>query len=324
MTAPADAAGIEANLRSLVGLGTPDRCTVTSATRRSPPGGAFSRRWRRSTRSSSCSRTSTVLTAGSWTSSSTSLEWARDVRILIICTARTAALAEARPDWGRNALGVRRELPTTIELWPLSRQETGRLVAMLAGRGIRKETKTAIVGAASGNPLYAVEYRSDARRPSGRGARRPGDGPGDHRVAARLALGEGQGTSPGRGGGRSGCVARGAGRDRRSVQGVRRPTPPGARPQGVPDPRPTILGRRRARVQVPPRTRPGRCVRADPSRPAWRDSPADGRVARSAESRSNERSGRDAGSPLSLGIRACACRGRRYRGAQRPCATLPP
>ena len=29
---------------------------------------------------------------------------------------------------------------------------------MLAGRGIPKETKTAIVGAASGNPLYAVEY----------------------------------------------------------------------------------------------------------------------------------------------------------------------
>ena len=41
---------------------------------------------------------------------------------------------------------------------PLSRQETGQLVSTLVGHGIRKETKKEIVGAASGNPLYAVEY----------------------------------------------------------------------------------------------------------------------------------------------------------------------
>lgn len=155
--APADAAGLEAQLRSLVGLDTPE----VHGDRRHA---AFAA-WRRFLEAVAQEHPLVLVfedihcaDGGLLDFIEYLLEWARDVRIFIICTARTAALAEARPDWGRNALGVRRELPTTIELWPLSRQETGRLVAMLAGGGIPKETRTAIVGAASGNPLYAVEY----------------------------------------------------------------------------------------------------------------------------------------------------------------------
>ena len=158
VSAPADAAGIEAHLRSLVGLGTPAQ--VHGDQRQA----AFAA-WRRFLEAVAQEHTLVLVFEDIHCADGGLLDfieylvaWARNVRILVICTARTGALAETRPGWGEKALGAERELPTTIELWPLSRQETGRLVAMLAGRGIRKETKTAIVGAASGNPLYAVEY----------------------------------------------------------------------------------------------------------------------------------------------------------------------
>ena len=193
---------------------------MISVTRRSPPGGAFSKPWPASTRSSSCSRTSTVLTAGSSTSSSTCSNGLGTYGF------SSSAPHEPRRSPRRDRAGagapsgVKRELPTTIELWPLSRQEAGRLVAHARGARDRKETKTAIVGAASGNPLYAVEYVRMLEDRPGEELGLPGDGPGDHRVASRLALGQGQGTSSGRGGGRPGRVARGAGRDRRTLQGV--------------------------------------------------------------------------------------------------------
>jgi tetratricopeptide (TPR) repeat protein len=72
------------------------------------------------------------------------------VGLLVICTARPE-LVQERPGWGDKENG------TTFVPLPLSKEETGELVTELAGDAISTETATAIVGAASGNPLYAVE-----------------------------------------------------------------------------------------------------------------------------------------------------------------------
>ena len=157
LSEPADAAWIETHLRSLVGLGTPEQAHGDQRQ------AAFAA-WRRFLEAVAQEHTLVLVfedihcaDGGLLDFIEYLLAWARNVRILVICTARPEALADTRPGWGESELGAG-ELPTTIELGPLSRQETGRLVAKLAGRGIRKGTKTAIVGAASGNPLYAVEY----------------------------------------------------------------------------------------------------------------------------------------------------------------------
>ena len=80
------------------------------------------------------------------------LDWARDVRILVVCTARPE-LADARPGWGEE-----RTSATTVVLDPLSEDETRELVAELAPRALPSEATEKIVTAASGNPLYAVEF----------------------------------------------------------------------------------------------------------------------------------------------------------------------
>ncbi len=80
------------------------------------------------------------------------LDWARDVRILVVCTARPE-LADARPGWGEE-----RTSATTVVLDPLSENETRELVAELAPGALPSEATEKIVTAASGNPLYAVEF----------------------------------------------------------------------------------------------------------------------------------------------------------------------
>jgi class 3 adenylate cyclase/tetratricopeptide (TPR) repeat protein len=80
------------------------------------------------------------------------LDWGRDAPILVICTARPE-LAETRPEWG---LG--RESATTLALAPLSEDEIAEVVATRAPGALPRQVKEKIVAAASGNPLYAVEY----------------------------------------------------------------------------------------------------------------------------------------------------------------------
>ncbi len=79
------------------------------------------------------------------------LEWVRSSPLLILATARPELLAH-RPDWGTGPSAE------TILLSPLSDQETADLVNVLADEVVPEATVEAIVGAASGNPLYAVEF----------------------------------------------------------------------------------------------------------------------------------------------------------------------
>jgi predicted ATPase/class 3 adenylate cyclase len=81
------------------------------------------------------------------------VDWASDVPILVVCTARPELL-ERRPGWGggkRSAL--------TVSLSPLSDADIERLMgALLAERPVPKGQVQALLGRAGGNPLYAEEY----------------------------------------------------------------------------------------------------------------------------------------------------------------------
>jgi class 3 adenylate cyclase len=85
------------------------------------------------------------------------LEWATDVPLLVVCTARPELL-ERRPNWGggkRNAV--------TISLSPLSDDESTLLLEELVGKA-----DPALLARAGGNPLYAEEYaRMLAQRENG-------------------------------------------------------------------------------------------------------------------------------------------------------------
>jgi class 3 adenylate cyclase/tetratricopeptide (TPR) repeat protein len=75
------------------------------------------------------------------------VEWATDVPLLVVCTARPELL-DRRPRWGggkRNA--------ATISLSPLADEDVARLVETLVG-----EAKPHLIAHAGGNPLYAEEY----------------------------------------------------------------------------------------------------------------------------------------------------------------------
>jgi class 3 adenylate cyclase/tetratricopeptide (TPR) repeat protein len=75
------------------------------------------------------------------------LEWATDVPLLVVCTARPELL-ERRPGWGggkRNAV--------TISLAPLSDDDSMALLEELLG-----QADPAILPRAGGNPLYVEEY----------------------------------------------------------------------------------------------------------------------------------------------------------------------
>jgi class 3 adenylate cyclase/tetratricopeptide (TPR) repeat protein len=80
-------------------------------------------------------------------------DWAEGVPLLVLCSARPE-LYEQHPGWVgglRNA--------TTINLAPLSDQETAQLVSALLGRAVLSiETQQALLERAGGNPLYAEEF----------------------------------------------------------------------------------------------------------------------------------------------------------------------
>ena len=72
--------------------------------------------------------------------------------LLVLCTARPE-LYEPHPSWGRDA---QRD---TINLGPLTDEETARLIASLLERAVLPaETQQALLERAGGNPLYAEEF----------------------------------------------------------------------------------------------------------------------------------------------------------------------
>jgi class 3 adenylate cyclase/tetratricopeptide (TPR) repeat protein len=81
------------------------------------------------------------------------VDWATDIPLLVLCTARPELL-DSRPGWGggkRNA--------TTLSLSPLSPEETGSLVTSLLSNGrLLDERRSELLLRAGGNPLYAEEY----------------------------------------------------------------------------------------------------------------------------------------------------------------------
>jgi class 3 adenylate cyclase/tetratricopeptide (TPR) repeat protein len=80
-------------------------------------------------------------------------DWAEGVPLLLLCTARPE-LFERHPNW---AAGLRNA--TTINLAPLSEDETARLIAALLERAVLPaETQQALLERAGGNPLYAEEF----------------------------------------------------------------------------------------------------------------------------------------------------------------------
>ena len=80
-------------------------------------------------------------------------EWAIDVPLLVICTARPELLAR-RPGWGGGKPNA-----ATVSLAPLSEADTARMVAALLGQALLPaETQAALLARAGGNPLYAEEY----------------------------------------------------------------------------------------------------------------------------------------------------------------------
>jgi len=81
------------------------------------------------------------------------VDWANDVPILIIGTARPE-LFERRPGWGGGKANA-----TTLSLAPLSDDETaGLLGALLQRPVVPADTQRALLDRAGGNPLYAEQY----------------------------------------------------------------------------------------------------------------------------------------------------------------------
>ncbi len=148
---PAEAARIENHLRSLVGLDAP---AVTHGDQRRA---AFVA-WRSFLEAVAREYTLVLVfedvhwaDAGVLDFIEHVLDWSHGVPILILCTARPE-FVELRPEWWS------RENATTIALAPLSNDDMAGLVAALAPSEVASQAKDAIVGAASGNPLFAVEF----------------------------------------------------------------------------------------------------------------------------------------------------------------------
>ena len=80
-------------------------------------------------------------------------EWAGDVPLLVLCTARPELLSR-RHEWGGGKVNS-----STILLSPLDEQETTVLVHALLGRAvIDAELQARLLDHAGGNPLYAEEF----------------------------------------------------------------------------------------------------------------------------------------------------------------------
>jgi tetratricopeptide (TPR) repeat protein len=80
-------------------------------------------------------------------------EWSEGVPLLVVCTARPE-LYERHPGW---AGGIRNA--TTINLPPLSDQETAQLVShLITTTVLSKELQQGVLERSGGNPLYAEEF----------------------------------------------------------------------------------------------------------------------------------------------------------------------
>jgi class 3 adenylate cyclase/tetratricopeptide (TPR) repeat protein len=80
-------------------------------------------------------------------------DWSQSVPLLLLCTARPE-LYEERPSW---AAGLRNA--TTINLAPLSDEETARLLSHLLEQAVLPaDAQRALLDRTGGNPLYAEEY----------------------------------------------------------------------------------------------------------------------------------------------------------------------
>ena len=80
-------------------------------------------------------------------------DWSQGVPLLLLCTARPE-LYEQHPSW---AAGLRNA--TTINLPPLTDEETARLLSSLLERAVLPaETQRSLLERAGGNPLYAEEF----------------------------------------------------------------------------------------------------------------------------------------------------------------------
>jgi class 3 adenylate cyclase/tetratricopeptide (TPR) repeat protein len=80
-------------------------------------------------------------------------EWATDVPLLILCTARPELL-DRRAGWGGGKLNA-----TTLNLAALSDNDAARLVgALMERRLLPAETQVALLERAGGNPLYAEQF----------------------------------------------------------------------------------------------------------------------------------------------------------------------
>ncbi|MEJ7568627.1 MAG: AAA family ATPase [Gaiellaceae bacterium] len=80
-------------------------------------------------------------------------DWAQGVPLLVVCTARPE-LYETHPAWGAALRNT-----TTINLSPLSDNDTARLVSALLEQAVLPaQTQQLLLERAGGNPLYAEEF----------------------------------------------------------------------------------------------------------------------------------------------------------------------
>jgi class 3 adenylate cyclase/tetratricopeptide (TPR) repeat protein len=91
------------------------------------------------------------------------VDWATDVPLLVVATARPELLGQ-RPHWGGGKPNA-----TTLSLAPLSEHETAELVHAILERSVlAADVQAAVLSRAGGNPLYAEEFaRMVADRVSG-------------------------------------------------------------------------------------------------------------------------------------------------------------
>jgi class 3 adenylate cyclase/tetratricopeptide (TPR) repeat protein len=81
------------------------------------------------------------------------VDWATDVPLLVVATARPELLAR-RPHWGGGKTNA-----ATLSLAPLSEPETAELVHAILERAVLPaEVQAAVLARAGGNPLYAEEF----------------------------------------------------------------------------------------------------------------------------------------------------------------------
>jgi class 3 adenylate cyclase/tetratricopeptide (TPR) repeat protein len=89
-------------------------------------------------------------------------EWSEGVPLLVLCTARPE-LFERRPGWAAGQRNAH-----TINLSPLTDDETSELVSYLSATLLTPELESTVLEQAGGNPLYAEEFvRLLADRSSG-------------------------------------------------------------------------------------------------------------------------------------------------------------